>query len=373
MTSGERDGLLQSVATKIADYRLGEIAPVTEAHVDRWLVQFPVDAQLTILKEISRVVDKFYVSRATVDDFMEQFFNSSELFGENVSEGIRRFQFLDIQRNGKSQKDLLVVAETTLSRRDIKLAECGLDPSSYIYLDDGLFSGNTAFHDIEAWLPNCKVGATLHLVFIGVCQGGVRYLRNRLNPLLTPRRISLKIWKALDVQNDSWDTSTWDCFWPPDSGSDPQVDSYVQSVVERCEGKSFRPRLFRPVGTPREETLFSSSENRAIVERAFLSAGTFIVSLPEEPNLRMRPLGYEYLESLGFGAPLITYRNIANNCPLALWWGDPQAPSSHPLSQWYPLFPRRTNEPRVPVIRIGQPMTMPQQVVDESDLEDLPF
>jgi hypothetical protein len=56
----------------------------------------------------------------------------------------------------------------------------------------------------------------------------------------------------------------------------------------------------------------------------------------------MRPLGYDYLKSLGFGAILVTYRNIANNCPLALWWGDPN--KAYPLNAWYPLFPRIVNE-----------------------------
>ena len=55
-------------------------------------------------------------------------------------------------------------------------------------------------------------------------------------------------------------------------------------------------------------------------------------------------MGYEYLESFGFGATFISYRNIANNCPLALWWGDPDAPASHPFSKWYPLFSHKANE-----------------------------
>ena len=58
----------------------------------------------------------------------------------------------------------------------------------------------------------------------------------------------------------------------------------------------------------------------------------------------MRPMGYEYLESLGFGSVFITYRNIANNCPLVLWWGDTTYSPNHPFSSWYPLFPRKVNK-----------------------------
>ena len=38
----------------------------------------------------------------------------------------------------------------------------------------------------------------------------------------------------------------------------------------------------------------------------------------------------------------ITYRNIANSCPLALWYGDEAYRPPHPLGRWYPLFPRKT-------------------------------
>ena len=57
----------------------------------------------------------------------------------------------------------------------------------------------------------------------------------------------------------------------------------------------------------------------------------------------MRPLGFMKLVSLGFGTFFVTYRNIANNCPLVLWWGDPDFPMTHPIGIWYPLFPRRRN------------------------------
>jgi hypothetical protein len=38
---------------------------------------------------------------------------------------------------------------------------------------------------------------------------------------------------------------------------------------------------------------------------------------------------------------LADYRNVANNCPLALWWDRP--------GLWYPLLPRRANPPERPL------------------------
>jgi len=122
------------------------------------------------------------------------------------------------------------------------------------------------------------------------------------------------------------------------------VNKFVNIVQENSQRKSVKPRLFRSNMIPHTETLFSSPEARNIVETAFLRKGAYIASLPKNRQPSMRPMGYEYLESLGFGAVFVTYRNIANNCPLVLWWGDTSYHPSHPFSKWYPLFPRKVNE-----------------------------
>jgi hypothetical protein len=111
------------------------------------------------------------------------------------------------------------------------------------------------------------------------------------------------------------------------------VDEYVRRLTAQRGAEPWF--LFREPGTPPVETLFSSPAGRRIVERAFLRAGAFLhLNCATAPH--QRPLGYEVLESLGFGSLFITYRNIANNCPLAFWW------SRNP-DVWYPLFPRRVN------------------------------
>jgi hypothetical protein len=110
-------------------------------------------------------------------------------------------------------------------------------------------------------------------------------------------------------------------------------------IKEICESSKWPEICFRrhPIV---EESLFTSPEAREVVERAFLKAGAMLVCAAKNPAESMRPLGFEKLISLGFGSMFITYRNISNNCPLALWYGDPS--KSGPLSLWYPLFPRKT-------------------------------
>ena len=46
----ERQQLLESIATKSADYRAGDLAAPTAEHVDRWVKQFSTGVQLPILE-----------------------------------------------------------------------------------------------------------------------------------------------------------------------------------------------------------------------------------------------------------------------------------------------------------------------------------
>jgi hypothetical protein len=129
--------------------------------------------------------------------------------------------------------------------------------------------------------------------------------------------------------------------WPKEI-DDSLVIGYAEKIsAEMNRQRGFKPVLFRPPSLA-EDNLFSSVENRDLVEAVFLRAGTDLVLAAANPAPSMRPLGFEALTSLGFGAMFATYRNIANNCPLVLWYGDPDNyPKGHPLSRWLPLLPRK--------------------------------
>lgn len=346
MPAAQRQTLLQSIATTIVDYRQGEILTITPDHVDRWVCQFECPDQLTILEEMERLLKIYYVSRQEAKNIISRALTSQEIFGSTPAALIPHIQFLSIQRNGNSQNDLLALAdEVTKAQYGMSITDCGTSPLGYIYLDDCLFSGNTALYDLRQWLPKAISGTTLYLIFLAAHTSGLRYLKRELNSEAQNHGVSVRrhYLQRYEFHNLSWDTQKFDCLWSGQISGDNLVDTYIQKVVEQCQGRNYSPRLFRPSGVPTQETIFSSPTARQVVERAFLKAGAYIVSLPNAPKIEMRPLGYEKLESLGFGAIFVTYRNIANNCPLALWWGDPNASPNHPFSKWYPLFPRRVN------------------------------
>ena len=93
------------------------------------------------------------------------------------------------------------------------------------------------------------------------------------------------------------------------------------------------PPILRKPGRVGPAKLFSSEAGRDLLEQEFLKAGTEIRSKCPDLIEYQRPLGNSVLRTLGFGAMSVTFRNCANNCPLALWAGDP----------WRPLFQRKTN------------------------------
>jgi len=349
--NSQRQSLLQSIVKIIADYRQGEIEAIDVNHVDRWIRQFSNfgfddKAQEDILREMKHILNSYYISRNLAQNILTRVLTSSELFGDNPIEKIKNTQFLRIQRKGNSQNDLLNLCELILqSNYGLRLEDCGKSPTAYIYLDDCLYTGNTALRDINDWMPHAMRGATLYLVFFAVHSEGWRYSYARIQSEAEKYDIAIKPWHLYKFHNSRWEASQFDCFWalPPSRDElDELINQYVQKITRfRQESHRNLPDLFRPTGRPIQERIFSSPTNRKLLEYAFLKAGAYIVSLPRNPHPSMKPLGYDYLDSLGFGAFLVTYRNIANNCPLALWWGDPRR--GYPLNAWYPLFPRLVN------------------------------
>ena len=106
----------------------------------------------------------------------------------------------------------------------------------------------------------------------------------------------------------------------------------LRYTSRRWSDAGYPPEKRAKGGTPKD-SVFSGEEGRALLERVFLESGVRIRSICPHLKETARPLGFSLLKTLGFGATVITYRNCPNNCPLALWAGDP----------WYPLFRRKTN------------------------------
>lgn len=377
MDSTHRNALLKSLAITIADYRLNEIAPITPAHVEKWLNQFEPTDQPVILTEMLSIMQRFYFSRAKAKDCLRNFLKI-DVIGAHNSEPLRllaHVDFLHLQHEISSQEALLQLVDEILNEDyNFSLDDCGTaSVHTYIYIDDASYTGSRLRYDMTtgagapAWIvntapPNCK----LFIYNIAFHTGAQKYAMSYINQAAQRKSIGVYKREARMIDTRRLPGSKVEFLWPDSVPNDPAVSSYMSRFYPVRAEKNWRNDIvLRGQGIPNQETLFPSPDARKIIEKAFLLKGSQIINVCRNPSLSMRPLGFEKIPSLGFGTFFVTYQNISNNCPLVLWWGNPTLPATHPLSVWYPLFPRRTN--------VQSQMAIRDIITEDNLLDDHPF
>ena len=324
-----RLALLQSIATTIADFRAGEITQPDAAHVEKWIQQFPVGVQDPILEEVDHVFKKAYWSRSRVEKLLGGLATNSKLTGSNPSSFWTSTGLLNIQGGGTSQHEMLKTFDTVLQKQlSIDITQCKATSNTFIYLDDGIFTGTRALQDLTNWLPSAPQTGTVHIISIALYTGGEWHLKKDFGAeaAAAGKNISLNFWRCIKLEGGLKKyLNNSDILLPTVLPSDTNVQTYAKQLkypVTLRQGNNIGPA-----------NLFSSHNGRLLLEQEFLKKGVYIRQIC--PNLRLtsRPLGYTRLETLGFGNLVTTFRNCPNNCPLVFWVGEP----------WYPLLPRRTN------------------------------
>ena len=333
-----RSDLLDSIAATIHDFRVGELPQPTSDHVNRWVSQFRPDVQVPLLRELDHVFRRSYISQAAFRDFLGKLAENARLVGDDARTYWQTAQFLDIQQQGSSQSEILHLFREELETKYAPYSEAHRhQPSTFLYLDDVLFTGSRIGNDLSAWIEElAPSNATVEVVVMASHQFGEWKCRKRLEDKAheAGKRIKFRFWAALRVENRLANRADSEVLWPASLPADDGLSSYVAQ-----ESKfPFQPRA--PGGQPKWK-VFSSEEGRQLLERELLLAGMRIRSLSQQPSAALRPLGFSPF-GLGFGSVIATYRNCPNATPLAFWWGDPNADSSHPFSHWYPLLQRRT-------------------------------
>ena len=104
------------------------------------------------------------------------------------------------------------------------------------------------------------------------------------------------------------------------------ADAAVQAYAQELQ---YAPVL-RPGNSAGKNKFFSSDVGRNLLEQEFLKTGCAIRSICPNLNQYQRPLGNMVLQTFGFGALIVTFRNCANNCPLAFWVDSPWYPPLSP-------------------------------------------
>jgi len=330
----ERDDLLASVANNIRTYREGDLPEPTPEHVDRWLHQFTSDQQLPFLREFDHVINQTFITQETVKDFLNNLVTNQNLTGEDPAAYWSSANFLTIQQNGQSQKEMLNLFSKCLKEEcGLNLDDCGENGGDFIYIDDVMFSGNRVRNDLEWWITRvAPQSARVYIIVAAFHRLGQYLTEERLRRVIAEsgKKISIEYRRALELENRRAYKNTSQVLWPTAAPDDVAEVREYQAIPRVYP---FEPRQ------PREDTIepFSSEAGRQVLEREFFIAGAKIWAKTDNPNKLMRPLGFSPF-GVGFGSMIVTYRNCPNNCPLAMWWGDPEATSG--ALHWYPLLPR---------------------------------
>ncbi len=322
-------GVLTPIVQIIVDYRAGEIPKPDTAHVKRWVEQFPQPVREPMLIELGHVLHKTYIPRQGVETFLTALIDNPKIAGGDPSAFWKGAHLLNIQRGGNSQRDMLRVIDGVLkTKMGFGISACGQPPKRFLYIDDGLFTGNRVLNDLRGWVQEiAPPKAELHAVFIAMHAGGQHYADRELAKLSqqSGKDIKIKWWRAVVLEDRKTYINSSDVLRPTSLPCDADVQAYANSLQYKVE--------LRTLGSVGALKIFSSEQGRDLLEQELLKAGVAIRKMC--PNLKkfQRPLGNMVLETLGFGSTIVTYRNCPNNAPLAFWAGDP----------WYPLFTRKTN------------------------------
>ncbi|MCX8501303.1 MAG: hypothetical protein ORO03_06385 [Alphaproteobacteria bacterium] len=328
----ERQDLLESIAKTIHDYRDGSLPKPITHHVECWVQQFEADMQVPILREVDHVLKNTYFSKEKVSQFIRDAVHTAKLTGTDPKDYWRSANFLDIQGGGHSQTDILALFSEVLREEfGIGIEDCGQGNDIFIYLDDGIFTGNRVRRDLEAWVrDSAPAKAIVHVICIAMHVGGQHYAQERIKQAITASGKNIDIgnsrwWSAIALEDRKYYRNSSDVLRPTTIPDHPAVQEYVASM-------RYAPAL-RTHGNLGSKGLYSSDAGKVVLEQEFLKSGVRIRQMCPNLGDTQRPLGHMTLETLGFGSLIVTYRNCPNNAPLAFWVDAP----------WYPLFPRTTN------------------------------
>lgn len=337
----EREESIGKIIEVSGGYRQGEIGAFDTEHVVRWVDQFQVAHQDIILQETANFLEKYYISKDSAKTQLRRLL--SAMPQERIANlPIGDVNILQTQDEAKSQHDLLVLVDEILREEyGLNIDQCG-GSDTYLYLDDCVYTGNKWRYDIRdaCQLDEAQGGFTVVSYHLAIFSEGFDYAKRYIDSDLAKSNAVLKSFRHQWYNNARFGDEHLDIFFPEYVAGNRQVDAFIRHAHDLCDRREWSRRaLFRksPVAT----NLFTSAHNKHIVEQAFLAAGARMFCAAANPAPSMRPMGFEVVSTIGFGSPLITWRNIANNCPLALWYGDPTYGANHPLGMWYPLFPRK--------------------------------
>lgn len=334
---------------------------MTKGRIRLWINEFKLEDREFIMKQTIHILKSRYVSKAMGREHVKMMldFLKKGTKCESVADFVSQAYFFDLQNEDKSQKHLLNFMEeilvkdykTSLSKSNQK------DPKYFVYLDDILCTGQSVVQDLckekSGWFNKPhpeggsnydffkKIKGKLILGFLAVHTKCTNKLQGRMYHELGDKDISyMRVWNTdFVIDNDPTVTnSPLNYLFPSEESLTDVVKegkAHIEEVVNENGRNKEKEIAWRAKGKPKNETLFTSSEDRVRYETIMLEKCLEIYNkskIKERP--RPRPLGYGQVTEMGFGfgTLIFTWRNVPFNTPLAFWY---------PYYGFNPLFERK--------------------------------
>lgn len=327
-----KEYLIDEIVLTCKDYRYDDGFDFNKNHVIKWISQFEESTRIPILTEMNHILKNSYVSK----EFMLSFFESVIDY-INEKHPDQNIVFLDCQKKGHSQSELKLLFEKYIENNNIKIGNSS-GKNLWLYLDDFIFTGNTAVRD----LAQLEISySDILIISIAVHSKSEYYIKTKTKVPI------LRMYTLENINHDN--AQSVDVIWPS-SFKSTILDDYIDNIEDLHKNDLYPSKyaLFCD-NNPNVENLFSNDTSRRVFEKEFILAGIDLINKSKHPNKSMKPLGYDYKKTLGFGSTLVSFRNCPNNCPLVMWYGTTNGkygPTST-LNSWYPLFPRKTNDKKL--------------------------
>ncbi len=343
----DQEELIQGIFNIIQDYHCDEPTSLTKGDIENWINQFPLDDRYFFLSEFLHILQQgIYLSKAEAKEKLNE--NLLLVFRKlgytDVSRFIKQTVFLNMQKEGKSQPELLKMLTSIVKDKYGLTINTGLDKDAknYVYIDDIVATGKTVRTDLNKWLQEkdidgisfadkIKKGA-LQLVVSAFCSH--TWAENNIhwifkcsyeNDIFLKQPLFVSSYK---IENHVHPSSRLNFAYP-------QYDATIaKSYFDTLSG-NYEDKAFRATNTPKKETFYSSPENRIRFENIMLIKGIAILERVQKKNPAHRPLGATNpsYKTMGTGTLFFTWRNVSNTCPLIFWWDN----ASHGWKRLFPL------------------------------------
>ncbi|MCD7763137.1 MAG: hypothetical protein LUI14_08035 [Lachnospiraceae bacterium] len=235
----------------------------------------------------------------------------------------------------------------------------------YIYIDDGLYTGKSAYKDLKNIISQLLPESQIYVFFIMAYSNGYKYWSQKIKELGQERNIEVTFDCHYKLYNDrNCKCECIDIVWPSkESAGISEVRDYENVIRKKGETHY----LYYNDINENNSGMFSSFDGLKRIGEIFLKYGIDIVN--KANSTKLRPLGFDNLNSFGFGSFCATDYNISNTCPLVLWWGSENGTieSDYPIECWYPLLPRRNNK------ELYREMIINSEAFSVFDYEDVLF